>query len=86
MRTPCWRMLLALLLWAAPARAAESLSGQVLGGEAQAVAVRTTNGATQSSTVDSLGAFEISNPPTGTIRLEFHFVDGRRIHTDWFVI
>ena len=62
------------------------LSGQVLGGEAQAVVVRTTTGASQSSTVDSLGAFEISNPATGTIRLEFDFADGRRIHTDWFVI
>ena len=65
---------------------ADVLSGQVLGGDAQAVAVRTTTGASQSSTVDSLGAFEISDPPTGTIRLEFEFVDGRRIHTDWFVI
>ncbi|MEP7115836.1 MAG: hypothetical protein ABI862_21405 [Ilumatobacteraceae bacterium] len=65
---------------------ADVLRGQVLGGDAELVVVRTTAGATKSSTVDSLGAFEISNPPAGTIRLEFDLAEGRRICTDWFVV
>ncbi len=60
--------------------------GQVLGGEAQLVVVRTIAGTTLSSIVDDLGAFEFSNPPSGTIRLEIDLSEGRRIHTAWFVI
>jgi hypothetical protein len=66
--------------------AADALRGQLLGGEAAVVVARTTTGNTTSSPIDELGAFEISNPPAGTIRLEFDLAEGRRIHTDWFVI
>jgi hypothetical protein len=62
------------------------LRGQLLGGEAQQVVVRTSAGTSQSALIDELGAFEISNPPSGTIRLEFELIDGRRIHSDWFVV
>ncbi len=62
------------------------LRGQVLGGEVQAVVVRTITGTTLSVPVSDLGAFEFSNPPSGTIRLELAFAEGRRIHTAWFVI
>jgi hypothetical protein len=62
------------------------LRGQLLGGEAQQVVVRTSAGTSQSALVDELGAFEISNPSSGTIRLEFELLDGRRIHSDWFVV
>jgi hypothetical protein len=62
------------------------LRGQVLGGEARVVIVRTTTATTLSSPVDDLGAFEITSPPSGTIRLEFELAEGRRIHTAWFVI
>ena len=65
---------------------AAALRGQLLGGAAPEVVARTTTGTTTSSPIDELGAFEISNPPAGTIRLEFDLTDGRRIHTDWFVI
>ena len=65
---------------------ADALRGQLLGGEADEVVVRTTTGTTVSSLIDDVGAFEISNPPAGTIRLELDLADGRCIHTDWFVI
>ena len=62
------------------------LRGQLLGGQAQQVVVRTSAGTSQSALIDELGAFEVSNPPSGTIRLEFELFDGRRIHSDWFVV
>ena len=62
------------------------LRGQLLGGEAQHVVVRTSTGTSQSALVDEVGSFEISNPPSGTIRLEFELLEGRRIHSDWFVV
>jgi hypothetical protein len=62
------------------------LRGQLLGGEAHQVVVRTSADASQSALVDDVGAFEISSPPSGTIRLEFELFDGRRIHSDWFVV
>ncbi len=62
------------------------LRGQLLGGEAPVVVIRTITGTTLSSPVDDLGAFEFSNPPSGTIRLELDLVEGRRIRTAWFVI
>ena len=65
---------------------ADALRGQLLGGQAPEVVARTTTGLTTSSPIDDVGAFEISNPPAGTIRLEFDLAEGRRIHTDWFVI
>jgi hypothetical protein len=40
----------------------------------------------QSSPVDDVGGFEVSNPPSGTIRLEFEISENRRIHSDWFVV
>ncbi len=62
------------------------LHGQLLGGEAQSVVARTTAGAATSSLIDALGAFELSDELSGSIRLELELSDGRRIHTDWFVI
>jgi hypothetical protein len=62
------------------------LRGQLLGGEAARAVVRTAAGASTSSPIDEFGAFEINDPPPGTIRLEFDLNDGRGIHTDWFVI
>jgi hypothetical protein len=64
---------------------AEALRGQVLGAEAREITVREADGDGQTSPIDEHGRFEISNPPSGGIRLELD-VDGRRIHTDWFVI
>jgi hypothetical protein len=62
------------------------LRGQLLGGTADSVVVRTATGTSSSSPIDDFGAFEIYDPPPGTIRLEFDLSDGRGIHTDWFVI
>jgi hypothetical protein len=47
--------------------------------------VRTGDGVGRTATIDEQGRFEISNPPSGGIRLELDAA-GRRIHTDWFVI
>ena len=66
--------------------AADVLRGQLLGGDASTVVARTTNGTTTSAPIDALGAFQIDTPLSGTTRLEFDLADGRRIHTDWFVI
>lgn len=64
-----------------------ALHGQLLGGEAQQVVVRAADGAIQSLPVDESGNFELDQPPSGTIRLEFELIpEGRRIHTDWFVV
>jgi hypothetical protein len=66
---------------------AASLHGQLLGGEATSVVLRSISGATLSATIDELGDFEIHDPPSGTVRLEFEPLgDLRRIHTEWFVI
>ncbi|MEP7112175.1 MAG: hypothetical protein ABI862_02825 [Ilumatobacteraceae bacterium] len=65
---------------------ASVMRGQLLGGDAQEVVVRTAAGTSRPSSVDELGQFEISNPPSGTIRLEFDLSEGRRIHSDWFVV
>jgi hypothetical protein len=62
------------------------LRGQVLGGETTEATVRSSAGTSVSSPVDETGAFQVSNPPSGTIRVEVELDDGRRIHTDWFVI
>jgi hypothetical protein len=65
----------------------DGLRGQLLGGESREVVARTVTGLTDSLPVDGLGGFSLSPPPSGTIRLEFELIaDGRRIHTDWFVI
>jgi hypothetical protein len=63
------------------------LRGQLLGGSATSLVLRSTSGVTLSATIDDLGHFEINDPPPGSVRLEFEPVgDVRRIHTDWFVI
>lgn len=64
----------------------EALRGQLLGGDADTVVARATDGTTRSAPIDALGAFRIDAPPSGTTRLEFDLTDGRRIHTDWFVV
>ena len=61
------------------------LRGQVSGAEVTEITVRTADGDALTSSIDQGGGFEISNPPSGGIRLELD-VAGRRIHTDWFVI
>jgi hypothetical protein len=64
-----------------------ALRGQLLGGEAHQVVVRTAGGAIHSLPVDELGNFAFDQPPSGTIRLELELIpEGRRIHTDWFVV
>ena len=63
------------------------LRGQLLGGDAQQVIVRTATGVTQSLPVEESGDFVLDDAPSGAIRLELELsTDGRRIHTDWFVI
>ena len=62
------------------------LRGQVLGGEADVVVIRTITGTTLASPVDDTGAFEFHDPPSGAIRLEVDLLEGRRIRTAWFVI
>jgi hypothetical protein len=63
------------------------LRGQLLGGEAEQVVVRTAAGTTHPLTVDDLGNFSLENPPSGPLRLELElFSESRRIHTDWFVV
>ena len=63
------------------------MRGQLLGGEAQHVVVRTAAGDTHALPVDELGHFSLDQPISGSIRLELElFPDGRRIHTDWFVV
>jgi hypothetical protein len=67
--------------------AEDMLRGQLLGGEAQQILVRTAAGATYSLPVDESGNFALLDPPSGTMRLELELlVDSRRIHTDWFVV
>jgi hypothetical protein len=69
------------------APSAGALRGQLLGGEADHVIVRTADGQTHSLEIDELGNFSLDNPPSGTIRLELELIaTSRRIHTDWFVI
>jgi hypothetical protein len=64
-----------------------SLRGQLLGGRADEIVARTVADAVHRAPIDETGIFSIENPPTGTIRLELElFSDGRRIHTDWFVV
>jgi hypothetical protein len=64
-----------------------ALRGQLLGGEADQIVVRAADGAIHSLPVDELGNFALDQPPSGTIRLELElFPEGRRIHTDWFVV
>ena len=64
-----------------------ALRGQLLGGEAHHVIVRTAAGVTHSLDVDELGNFLLDNPPSGALRLELELIaTRRRIHTDWFVI
>lgn len=63
------------------------LRGQLLGGDADHVILRTAAGLTHSLPVDELGNFLLDNPPSGAIRLELELIAAsRRIHTDWFVI
>jgi hypothetical protein len=64
-----------------------SLRGQLLGGEAQQIVVRAADGVTHSLPVDELGNFALDQPPSGAFRLELELIpEGRRIHTDWFVV
>ena len=63
------------------------LRGQLLGGQADQIVVRTAAGDTYSLPVDELGNFVLDNPTSGTIRLELELIpESRRIHTDWFVV
>lgn len=63
-----------------------SLHGQVVGPAPAAVAIRVVTGLVEPAPVDELGMFTIDRPPSGSARVEIEFPDGRRIHTDWFVI
>jgi hypothetical protein len=64
-----------------------ALRGQLLGGEAHQIVVRAADGAVHSLPVDELGNFALDEPPSGTFRLELELIpEGRRIHTDWFVV
>jgi hypothetical protein len=64
-----------------------ALRGQLLGGAADQIVVRAADGAIHSLPVDELGNFALDQPPSGTIRLELELIpEGRRIHTDWFVV
>jgi len=60
--------------------------GQILGPAPDQVTLRVVTGVTTPATVDELGSFEIVDPPPGSARLELDLGEGRRIHTDWFVI
>lgn len=62
-----------------------SVRGQILGVNPQHVVLRVVTGVTSPADVDAVGSFEIHDPPAGSARLELD-LDGRRIHTDWFVI
>ena len=62
-----------------------AVRGQILGVSPQHVVLRVVTGVTSPADVDAIGSFEISDPPPGSARLELD-LDGRRIHTDWFVI
>ena len=62
------------------------IRGQLLGGEASTAIARATTGAAVSAPIDGLGVFVINEVPSHSIRLELELIDGRRIHTDWFVI
>jgi hypothetical protein len=62
------------------------LSGHVLGAHAPLATARTVDGAAESAPIDEHGGFELIDPPPGTTRIELDLEDGRRIHTDWFVI
>jgi hypothetical protein len=64
----------------------DAISGQLLGGEADEVGLRTSAGAVSSAPIDELGAFTFINPPSGAVRLEIDLRQGRRIHTDWFTV
>lgn len=63
-----------------------SLHGQVVGPTPANVAIRVVTGVVEPAPVDELGMFTIDRPPSGSARVEIEFPDGRRIHTDWFVI
>jgi hypothetical protein len=63
-----------------------ALHGQVVGPLPESVAVRVVTGLVEPALIDELGMFTIDRPPAGSARVEIQFPDGRRIHTDWFVI
>jgi hypothetical protein len=60
--------------------------GQILGPAPDQITLRVVTGIATPATVDELGTFEIADPPPGSARLELELGEGRRIHTDWFVI
>lgn len=64
----------------------EAVQGQILGGRAIDMHVRSPDGSTSTVAVDEQGFFDLGNPPRGTIRLELELDDGRRVHSDWFVV
>jgi hypothetical protein len=64
-----------------------AIRGQLLGGEAHEIVVRTAAGDTHSFPIDEMGNFTLDQPTSGTIRLELELIpESRRIHTDWFVV
>lgn len=63
-----------------------AVRGQVLGVTPERLMLRIVTGVLEPAEVDALGAFEIVAPPPGSARIEVDLIDGRRIHTDWFVI
>ncbi len=63
-----------------------TLHGQVVGPTPAAVAVRVVSGVVEPAPLDAHGMFTIDHPPSGSARVEIQMNDGRRIHTDWFVI
>ena len=60
--------------------------GQILGPTPDQVTLRVVTGVTAPAPVDEVGSFEITDPPSGSARIELELDAGRRIHTDWFVI
>jgi hypothetical protein len=63
-----------------------TLHGQVVGPVPASVAIRVVTGIVAPAPVDGTGTFTVEHPPSGSARVEIEFPDGRRIHTDWFVI
>ncbi len=64
----------------------DALHGQLLGGRAELVLFRSPDGGGTTAPVDEHGFFVVRKPQRGTLRMEFVLVDGRQVHSDWFVL
>ena len=63
-----------------------SVTGQVLSGAVDEVALEHVDGTLMATVIDDLGRFSLDQVPVGTVRLRLQVGSSQPVRTDWFLL